>query len=1040
MQARTLLLFLTICSSSLCLAQNSLSNLLESADTLYQQDAYEQASEKVEQALQMLTTNQALTTPEAARAFELQGDLFRAQYDFAKAATSYEKALDLLILQEPESVTTGKLYNKMGLCAEFNRQFTQAQTYYEQALTILQKTLGDNHLAVANVLVNMGFVASVNTNHQQAAQLMEKALAIKIDTLGANSLEVGKLHINLGMEFSRALQYKKAFQQFDRGERLLYQLEGDDSPLMGSVYLNIGSVYMKQGDVGRGIVYAEKALRNFKKTQGPNHPYVGDALNNIGSCYQTMRQYDIALDYFQQALAIDLEQPQPDYYSLANIYYNIAVCHRANKSFALAEADYIKALDYYDRSLPENHPYWIETITQLGKCACLQTRYAEAEAYFAKAQAAFDAREENQANEIAHLRLQQAVCLQQQERREEALTQIEAGLTVLGFDSNTTQYEENEASQTLPRLLFHKGKLLFQQYEEQQNVALLEEASATFQQLSQLYDFLRRSYRAPASKAFLVEDLSEVFGTAIAVEQELYAKTGNNKHLEQGLAFAEKSKSVLLLDNVNLLTSAAIAGIPEIILNEQNALRADISFWESKEAATTDDSLQQIISDTLFQLKEAYNATLTSMENDFPDYYKLRYGAQQNINWTDLIDKNTALLEYFLGDSSLYIFVVEKNGLTILKQARSATLETQVENLRRSLSDPQLIIEQPDLARSLFVENSHALYQQLLEDALASLPENINRLLLIPDGLLGYIPFEVLLQEKPTADTPFGKMAYLLRTYSVQYAYSGQLLFEQQKLDQRSASKFFAGFAPRYDRSDFMAQDTMTANNQLSQLVRAGALPLPGAKQEVETVARLLQGEVFVGEAASETIFKQQASDYKILHLSMHTLLDDTQPLTSQLLFMPDSLNDGQLTMAELYAMRLSANLAVLSACNTGYGEIRKGEGIMSLSRAFTYAGVPSTVMSLWKVPDEATAQIMVNFYQALEKGQPKDLALRTAKLDYLDNLLAPELGHPYYWAGFISAGDVAPVRAKTQLWWLLGIAALVCGLAFWYWREMRKE
>jgi len=395
------------------------------------------------------------------------------------------------------------------------------------------------------------------------------------------------------------------------------------------------------------------------------------------------------------------------------------------------------------------------------------------------------------------------------------------------------------------------------------------------------------------------------------------------------------------------------------------------------------------------------------------------------------------LLEYFLSDSSLYVFVVTRQGIAVVNPERPPDLERAVDSLRRSLTDPGFILSQPEAARQLFVENSYALYRRLLQEALADLPEGIDRLLLIPDGLLGYIPFEILLETPPDATVPFGKMPYLLRRYAVQYAYSGHLLLEQKKLRNQKQQNYFAGFAPRYEAEVLPEQDS-TGRNPVAQLVRSGALPLPGAKREVEMIANLLDGNAFTGSAATETAFKREAGDYAILHLSMHTLLDDIQPLSSRLLFTPDSLSDGQLTMAELYAMRLSAKLAVLSACNTGYGQIRKGEGIMSLSRAFTYAGVPSTAMSLWKVPDEATSQIMVTFYEALKAGASKDAALRQAKLDYLDQIVAPEQGHPYYWAGFISAGDADPLEKSSGMWWLFALAVVVFVAAFWYWKSMQ--
>jgi len=140
-----------------------------------------------------------------------------------------------------------------------------------------------------------------------------------------------------------------------------------------------------------------------------------------------------------------------------------------------------------------------------------------------------------------------------------------------------------------------------------------------------------------------------------------------------------------------------------------------------------------------------------------------------------------------------------------------------------------------------------------------------------------------------------------------------------------------------------------------------------------------------------------------------------------------DSTHDNRLTAIELYNMELRADMAVLSACNTGVGKVHRGEGIMSLSRAFAYAGVPSAVISLWKVPDHATAKIMASYYYQLNKGLPKDQALQLAKKDFINQ--NPAMTEPFYWAGFILTGNNDPVKfPASQTWWWIatGILTLI--------------
>ena len=195
-------------------------------------------------------------------------------------------------------------------------------------------------------------------------------------------------------------------------------------------------------------------------------------------------------------------------------------------------------------------------------------------------------------------------------------------------------------------------------------------------------------------------------------------------------------------------------------------------------------------------------------------------------------------------------------------------------------------------------------------------------------------------------------------------------------------------------------------------LVRDSLINLPGAVRETQDISKMMEGDALVGENITEGVFKAHATEYRILHLAMHAWLENQDPLFSKMLFahLPgDKTEDGDLNAVELYAMRLPADLAVLSACQTGVGELRRGEGIVSLSRAFTYAGVPATVVSLWSVADASTSQIMVDFYKGLKSGKRKDEALREAKLKYLSTAEALDAS-PYFWTGFVACGDMGPL------------------------------
>ena len=297
-------------------------------------------------------------------------------------------------------------------------------------------------------------------------------------------------------------------------------------------------------------------------------------------------------------------------------------------------------------------------------------------------------------------------------------------------------------------------------------------------------------------------------------------------------------------------------------------------------------------------------------------------------------------------------------------------------------------------------------------DALRLLPAQYaqyERLAIVPDGVLHRLPFEVL-------STPTGP---LLRTHTIHYL--PFLSFHQLVLPDSSPPEPLLAVAPVY----------ATPAPPQAIALRDGAIALAGAAAESRYLIDLFGGELLTEPASAKADFLARAPDARLLHLAMHARIDNEQPELSHFDFAEGDAEGDRLYVEELYGLNLGAELAVLSACNTGRGEIDDTKGLVSLHRAFTYAGVPATVASLWAVPDASTAQIMQRFYERLHDGEAKDVALRGAKLDYLAATTEPALRDPLYWAGFVLYGDPAPVSSSGMAWWwwVLGAGVVTAGV-----------
>jgi len=318
----------------------------------------------------------------------------------------------------------------------------------------------------------------------------------------------------------------------------------------------------------------------------------------------------------------------------------------------------------------------------------------------------------------------------------------------------------------------------------------------------------------------------------------------------------------------------------------------------------------------------------------------------------------------------------------------------------------------------VFTSLSAELYETLLQP-LGEI-QQLKHALIIPDGPIGYIPFEILITDSIVSDqVTYTELPYLFLNTKIHYEYAASISFVTEAA--RGIGEGFLGFAPAYDGT------------------KGGWKTLWHNEEEVEYAKSFFAGDIYKAQEATKKHFLEEASTYGLLHFAMHGYLNDENPLYSALVFAADESSNGtvydSLFAYELYNMELQAQLAVLSACNTGNGVLQKGEGIVSMARAFRYAGCPSIVTSLWAADDRATALFMKYFYQYLSEGKSKKVAIAQAKKEYIKST---RRDHPHYWAGFILVGDGDKVNVEFQwagILWGMGLIMLL-GLLIWLRRK----
>ncbi|MEL7533209.1 MAG: CHAT domain-containing protein, partial [Bacteroidota bacterium] len=587
-------------------------------------------------------------------------------------------------------------------------------------------------------------------------------------------------------------------------------------------------------------------------------------------------------------------------------------------------------------------------------------------------------------------------------------------------------------------VLIERGKTLKAWYQAEGDLARLKDAYQSYLLATQLIDRLRKGFRSAGSKLLLSEDAIPTYESAIQLAWQLYQTTGEESYRDQIISLMEQNKASLLLERLKESDIKTQLGVPDSVLEKERELRIDIAYYQkllyqkTENGNEADSSKVSELRQKIFGREESLRQLQDLLARDYPEYHQLKYAesvANLHSIRSQLLQDDEMMIEYFWGDSSLIVLGIGEADLQY-HTVPIAEVEPKLEAFREILTNRQAVKQSGNSLANVakYQKLAYELYQQLIEPIVPRRDKN-QSLLIVPDGPLALLPFDLLVASETDTNAHFRTLDYLLQRHNLYYAYSATLLIDQP--EKAEAEQYYAGFAPSYGETDLYAE--ASDFSPLDSGVRGGFSPLLYNQQEVKNIAKQFSGSYWTGAEASEARFKMSAEKYRILHLAMHAFTNDDSPNLSGLVFSPASPNatneteDGILHTYEIYDLDLKADLAVLSACNTGIGKIQRGEGVMSLARAFTYAGCPSLLMSLWQADDEATREIMRIFFDKMDEGYTKSEALRLAKLDFLGQT---DLAHPHYWGAFLVIGKNTPLQGVKYWPWLLGLgAALLTGL-----------
>jgi CHAT domain-containing protein/tetratricopeptide (TPR) repeat protein len=858
---------------------------------------------------------------------------------------------------------TGNLFTLLGL-------YDKSVPMLERSLELKLAYYGKWHRETAIAYCNLGAAVFFSGNNERSLQLVATSLEIRKKVLQPDDFEMAESFANIMLPLVATGDYDKAVEYGKNALSVVkkYGLRG--AYISGIVHLATGNSLVYKDELDAAIEQYESALNFFALTR--NNALAADVLNNIGGACGQNKDYASQKKHFRQALnrkmAVDRTHP-----SLALNYVNLGLAFMNNN-----EPD--SALLFLD--MAENH---------LRKNNALNSGY------------------------MTTLHNTRANIFTMKGNFDGALAELEKALSACGY-REPGNYRDVTHFDDLLTTLTELGGLWKARYSSSPDTMYALRARKALLEAQQLVNDKLVTFSEQGSRTALNRRIIPLYESLVAVDLLLNRATGDSRYLEEAFRMSEASKAINLLQAVRNSGALQFRDIPSETVSGVEALEAEIGkigkkLSEAEVAGEAMALLADSLRITLTTRKEALQSLMSDISATYPDYYNARFRAEPQSVFAvrdSLLEPGQALLEYFAGDKAVYAFLVTSDTLLVHEIPLDFPLENWIDSLRLGLYG---YYAAPDSARTpQLLEssvNKYLRFARLLCEKLVTpleplLPE---RLVVVPDGPIGYIPFDALLSDSPKNISNFKGYDFLLKRHQFSYACSATLLREMRNKRHKSPPEnSFIAFAP------FIEGNPAGLKNmyRLDELLRSELTPLPYSGAEVAAAAKLMNGDIVAGPTATEEKFCSVASRYRIIHLSTHGKADNRIGDYAYLAFaeVADSVENELLFVRELYNLELNSDLVVLSACETGTGKLQRGEGIISVARAFAYAGARSTVTSLWEVNDQSTAGLTRYFYRELRAGASKDEALRKARLQYIREATVRQ-AHPFFWAALMPAGDM---------------------------------
>ncbi|MCH2021734.1 MAG: CHAT domain-containing protein [Saprospiraceae bacterium] len=897
-------------------------------------------------------------------------------------------------------------------------QFKNAEPLLLEAKNVVDNYFSEEHSLYATTLNHLANYYHDVGKLLKAELLLVRATKIRAKVLGRNHTSYATSLNNLALLYQEVGKFRKAEEMLLEAQEIYGKNLGKEHTKYASCINNLATLYQHMGSYEQAeLLFLENKNIRLKK-QGKEHPSYATSLSHLGLLYQEIGRFAEVEPLLLEAKKIRGKVLGKKHYYYAKSLNNLAYFYKRQGEFLKAEALYLEALKIKEESMGKNHSSYAVYLNNLAVLYQAMGKNDKAEKLYIEtikiASKVFGNDHPNRARYLKNL----AVFYKSTDRLEESfdycMASIEANskdidTNIIAFDElPKCDYYSNQLINSTLKILLDVVK---KKYQKTGDITLLKSHYKIVQAAMQLNEKIRNDFTNDKDKLRILRNNSdfvrEGIETALLLQKEHF--------IREAFSFAEQNKSILLTDAVKGNRARSLGDLPDSLVEKEIFFQREMTELKKKQFSAQTVESRNKITHSLTDLNLEIDVFLKSIKDKYPKYHSLKY---ENItakveDIQDLLKEKTLFIEYFQSDSVLYLFTVSRKKVALFPLKISKyLLAEKIKQLRFALTNYDFFIKQKRKAFSLYIETANWFYKEILEVGIGD--QLFENLIIVADGELGHLPFEAFLTKPVTQkEESYKDLPYLVNDFNISYNYSATLWKENLTAKMRNNNSEILACAASYSKSH---SDTLAVRGGYLFKLRKKLKPLPAAQKEILALSENFEGDFLLNKAANEKYIKKEGRNYGVIHLAMHGILDPRTPMLSSLAFTEDndSIEDNFLQAFEISRLKLNADLIVLSACETGFGEFEQGEGVVSLARSFMYAGVPSLLVSLWQVNDASTAKIMIAFYENLDGGMDKASALRQAKLSYIKQTKGIA-AHPAFWSPFIQLGDNTPISIATK-------------------------